>query len=337
MTGIVWRVWKPALLAFALLLSSPLHNALAQEGGETVTLAEYRARLEQIILDLSQSAASGGGAAEGALQAAREALRQVAAVQLPSGEVIKLQPALSEEHTLDQALNRLRLIQSQLAASESDNTAARLEQLKRILARPEFGPTLWERIVNWLRDLLRRLWPDQVSPEAGAAAETASNVLQWVIASVGGVLIALLLSYWLHGFLRSFVADAEARRRLEAGEDAPLTATEARQQAARLAQLGNYRQAVRQLYLSALLQLEDSGFLNKDRSLTNREYVAQVAHIPPIYIRFRPVVETFDAVWYGIREPDHEAFHRYEQAIDSLNQAIPTVEPPAPPSSGDQP
>jgi hypothetical protein len=312
------RAILPALLL--LILSVPLGIALAQDDGETISLAEYRTRLDRIVLDLSQANTA---TTKRALGSAQEALDQIAQVNLPSGEVVEIEPLLSEQHTLDQALARLRLVQSQLAASGSDNTAARLEQLRRVLARPEFAPSLGERIENWLEELWRRIQPVANTPESRAATRTASSAIQWVLAGVGGVLVALLLSYWLQGFLRSFVADAEARRRLEAGEEMPLTASAARQQAAALAQGGNYRQAVRQLYLAALLQLEESGILRYDRSLTNREYVAQVAHVPPVQRRLRPVVDTFDAVWYGVREPDRATFDRYEQDVDGLTEAIP--------------
>ena len=154
---------------------------------------------------------------------------------------------------------------------------------------------------------------------AGAAA---ARGLVWLVAGVGGVAIALLFGYWLSRLLGAFVADAEARRRREAGDDEPVTAAAARQRAVAQAQAGQYRQAVRSLYLSALLRLEERGLVRADRSLTNREYLAQVAGQAEVQRHLQPVVQTFDDVWYGVREPDRATFLRYQQEIDALNEAI---------------
>jgi hypothetical protein len=304
----------------AVWLGGPWQAGLAQAGNHTLSLAQYRARLDQVILEFSQTE---DGDEARALREAQAKLADVEAVELPSGEVITLQPLLADDETLDSALARLRLMQSQLEAAEQDNTAGRLAVLERVLARPEFTPLYrplspWQRFLNWLRSLLDRLPEGPANP----ALAVLARAFGWLIAGVGGVLVALLLSLWLRGLLRDFVADAENRRR-EAGEAVPLTALEARQQAGMLAQAGNYRQAVRQLYLSALLALEESGTLHHDRSLTNREVLARVAHITPLQRHLQSVVETFDEVWYGVQEPDHATFLGYQQEIDALMDAVP--------------
>ena len=304
-----------AWLAAWLLAVGVVGLALAQSDG-TLSLAEYAARLDQLLRAVERS---DRGAEAETVRAAGEALAGVSGVRLPSGQVVPVQPLLTEGLTKQEAVDRLTLVRDQLSAVAGDDTAARLARLERVLARREFGvatqgPSLWERLWDWLA----QHWPENLRlPEGSRLSPTVSQGALWLVAAVGGVLGALLLSYWLQGFLSNIVADTEARRRQAAGEETPLTAAQARQQAQALAQAGSYRQAVRQLYLSALLHLEERGVLRYDKGQTNREYLAQPG-VAPVREHLQPVVETFDQVWYGVREPDQGAFDAYQREVAEL-------------------
>ena len=76
----------------------------------------------------------------------------------------------------------------------------------------------------------------------------------------------------------------------------PLTADAALQRAQTFSAGGDYRTAVRYLYLSTLLLLEERGLFRYDRSLTNREYLRRVAHDPTLSAILQDVVEVFDRV-----------------------------------------
>jgi hypothetical protein len=311
------------LLFFVAALTPGL--LLAQSEYEPLSLEEFRRQVDHSVetLDALDPAASA------------ELLRLqaewvgVTTVALPSGEIVQTQPLLgapvesskAEPLDVETALARLSIVRDQLNAALHDNTAVRLALLEEVLARSAFNTpeSLWDRFWIWVRNLLRRVWPDSTpagsfNPLFGGMAEGVG----WAVAAVGGVLLVVLLSYWLQGLIRYFVVDAEARRRQESGEPFPLTAAEARQQAHVSARTGNYRQAVRQLYLSALLLLEEHRQIPYDRSLTNREVLTQVPVDHPLHTHLRPVVETFDEVWYGVHEPDQAAFSTYEQEIDRL-------------------
>ena len=101
-------------------------------------------------------------------------------------------------------------------------------------------------------------------------------------------------------------------------DDLPQTPAEARQRAAGSASAGDYRSAVRNLYLSALLTLEQHGLVPADRSLTNREVLARVGSTHPLRPHLQPVVETFDDVWYGVHEPDAGTYDAYTHSIDEV-------------------
>jgi hypothetical protein len=105
----------------------------------------------------------------------------------------------------------------------------------------------------------------------------------------------------------------------DAGEE-NLTATRALRRAEALAGGGDYRTAVRYLYLSALLLLEENGLLRYDRSLTNREYLRSVADFPELAAALRRVVEVFERVWYGYELLDEPAYRRYTTWVKELRR-----------------
>ena len=97
-----------------------------------------------------------------------------------------------------------------------------------------------------------------------------------------------------------------------------LTADSALRRAQEFSGGGDYRTAVRYLYLSTLLRLEERGLLRYDRSLTNREYLQRVAHDPDLSTVLRDVVDVFDRVWYGYQPLDAPAYQRYATAVEAL-------------------
>ncbi|MSP12747.1 MAG: DUF4129 domain-containing protein [Chloroflexi bacterium] len=311
-------------LVTAIIVAVALRASPLQGQGKTISLAEYTSQIRDTLEQLEQAPE---GARADALRAAQAVLGNIVTVAMPSGAQLAVQPLLPDGVSVDMALQRLRLMDEQLATAKGDNFAARRAALEAILARPEFNrpgqeESLWQRFLKWLRSLLPAELPGAIG---NPAVRTLAEIGVWIVAGVGAVLIVLLLSYWLQGLISHFVADVEARRRRSTGEEVPLTAQAARQQAASMAQAGDYRGAVRRLYLAALLQLEENGLLRYDRSLTNREYLTQVSRSPSLSSHLAPVVETFDDVWYGVHEPDRATFDRYQQEVRNLTSAAPQI------------
>ena len=322
----LWRLFA-LLWLIALLLPAPLH---AQ--GRTLSLADYEARLEQALAQLN------GAEGDDPLAAAQATLADVRRVELPSGERITLRPLLAD---LDDgagdaviARERLTLVISQLEAAAGDDLVERLAVLDDVFARAGLSARrpwwrrLWQNFVEWLEART----PDRAGPGANVAPLVQG--VGWLVAAAAAVLLIGLLSYWLQRLLGNFADGGSARRTAAADEEAA-TAQEARQRATSLAQAGSYRDAVRQLYLSTLLSLEERGVLRRDRSLTNREVLAQLDWAassaagsgaalsgPALHQRLRDIVDTFDGVWYGVQEPDGETFAEYEQAVAAIEREM---------------
>lgn len=301
------------LLVSWLLVGARVHAA----DDETQTLAEYEQTLLAALAALNANNDPQYGLAE-----SKALLNEVTVVRLPSGSEVALQPLLVGVDDPLTAQARLSVVQGQIALAAGDNSATRLAALKAVLARAEFNQPepLWQRIVRWLRDLLARWFPNQ--PDNALTAPISERLLTlagWVVIGIACLVLVVVLSYWLQALLGGLVRDVTLRRRRQNGDAEPLSAVEARQRATALAHSGDYRQAVRQLYLSALLTLEEQRLLVVNRSLTNREVLASVGEQTSLRMHLEPAVRVFDDVWYGVHEPDAATFTAYATEIDQLN------------------
>ncbi len=260
------------------------------------------------------------------LEEAASRLTTVSAVRLPDGTVIPvdhawLQDALSSP-TPDFPLIAARLgaLIDAAALPPSSAPADALARLERLLTAPPFDRSAPETpqwlidFFDWLAWLIETfLRPVEMAPP------TATNTVAWVIMLVGVVLLLAVILYLLVNLRRGIVGDA---RITADNDDSVPTASEAFDQASALARDGDYRAAVRSLYLSALLWLDEQNLLRYDRALTNREYLERAQRNPALLARLTPVIETFDQVWYGHTPVDASAFAAYRQQIEALRREM---------------
>src|SRR5262249_19603408 len=135
-----------------------------------------------------------------------------------------------------------------------------------------------------------------------------------------GVLVVIGALYYLAKGLR--IQRALVKLPIEANND-PETSGDARDFAATSEATQDYRSAIRYLYLSSLLLLDERGLIHYDRTLTNREHLRQVANLPHLVEALRPVVNTFDRVWYGFEPVDETMYQEFRQNVDRLHQMTP--------------
>lgn len=310
-----WRQvrWPIGLLLLSLLSVGSL--SLRAQDSPSLTLAAYQKKLE------AWQAALTDASAPSQLTALQAEVATIQQITLPSGAMMTIRPLLGQpgEDTMDRATARRRMtsVIAELNAAPNDQTAERLQLLTAIFQRPDFvaHDSLWQRFWRWLRSWLPSL------PTNDRRPEPVAPLFQWVgwaLFGLGAALLIWLLSYWLQHLLGSFMDGVE--RRAAAETALPETAAAARTTAHRLAAAGSYREAVRHLYLAALLALHERNLLTYQPSDTNREVLATVQARPRLHQQLQPVVETFDNVWYGVHEPDRTAFDQYAAAVDKLEE-----------------
>ncbi|MEZ4511834.1 MAG: DUF4129 domain-containing protein [Chloroflexota bacterium] len=257
-------------------------------------------------------------------EAVAQRLREITAVSLPDGQTIAVDHSfLIRELQSGDGQRAAELLDALLQQHQSwpqpQFTAADREPLDEILQRPEFqyDTPPPSRLQQWWQDLVDRFWafiarllPDRSTP----AGQLIGSLTTWL----GGVLLVLVIAVALWNLLGGLVADA----RFVADDPAEefLSAEGARVRAQQLAEGGDYRTAVRYLYLSALLLLEEHNLLRYDRSRTNREYLRSVAHRPELAAILQEVVEVFDRVWYGFQPLGQSDYDRYAAQVEALKR-----------------
>ncbi|MBE2202198.1 MAG: DUF4129 domain-containing protein, partial [Anaerolinea sp.] len=133
---------------------------------------------------------------------------------------------------------------------------------------------------------------DTTTPAAVLSQPTRSRLL--LITAIVGV-AALLIGAALFLLLPEPEKQPATRRRAEEVE----TADAALDMAGQLAAAGQYREAVRHLFLAALFTLAENRAITLDQSLTNHELLTQARDHPALVRALQPVIHTFDRVWYG--------------------------------------
>jgi hypothetical protein len=298
------------LLALTIALASPWPVAALPTVGAadgTVSQEAYRQSIA-LALELVERDEP---------QLAADLLAGIAAVELPGGEVMPVDhgwfvAALrAGEPDLEAVAARLSALLGELETWPPGAVAPdAFERLSGILSRPEFQPRqepdlnpLLERLaelLDFLPDLSSLPWLGDLLVVAGLAV------------------LAGIVAYIAAGLWGSFAAQAEVAEEGAGAE--PLTAGQALSRSRERALAGDYRTAVRLLYLSTLLLLEERKLLRYDRTLTNREYLGQVADHPSLGEALRPVVDTFDEVWYGQVEPDAGGYEAYARQVDRVRE-----------------
>jgi len=306
-----------------LLLLVAYRTALADT--PPMSLAAYR----QLIADLHQLVAKMPNPPTADTQAQLGTiagrLSAITALTLPDGTTIPIDHSFLVAQLTASPADIVR-IQNLFAALENTldtQTDLKLDpdsltQLERILAEPQFrrseNSSKWQ---EWLNSLNKRIlaFLEKLFPKITIDLPNLQSLL-----TVAGILtLGLVLAYTLRNILGVLVTESELKNEHNS-PDKPLTAATAIQQARSFSHHGDYRMAVRYLYLSTLLMMEERGLLRYDRSKTNREYLESLRDHPQLSRTFDNIVQVFDRVWYGYRSIDQETFDQYVEQVTNLQR-----------------
>lgn len=308
------------LLLCALLLGATPHAAYAQD--TSPDLPTYETWLREAF------AAAQRGDRLGLGQVAPQ-LIETSTIRDAEGTLIPidnrwLEEALQEEQPdLPQIAQRLGALIETLSHPNTDVPDNALQRLQEMLNNPPFAQTeegdetrnndLLLRFLEWLFRQLDRLFGD-----AGGPGTQPIDVVGWLLV---GVSILILVGAGIYLFInmrRSLTREAHVN--ISGDDEIMISAAAAFQQASSLAHDGDYRTAMRYLYLSALLWLDERELLRYDRALTNREYLERLRDNPDLRAHLTPIVDTFDRVWYGYDALNADDFASYQQQVEDLRK-----------------
>jgi hypothetical protein len=252
---------------------------------------------------------------------------EVTAVSIPDGDTVDLNHAVLEVQLRADPpdLEALAALLDTILATrdswpEPVHTAAAIASLDEILNRSEFqwtaeeeaepdeSPDFLTRILEFLSDL----FPD-VNLNIGG------DLFGSLIGILSAVILAVALFMAMRGLFMDFIVEREFSEDGQE-EDELLTAETALKRAQTLSTGGDYRMAVRYLYLSTLLIMEERGLFRYDRSKTNREYLRSLKGRPEMAATLRDVVDVFDRVWYGFQPLSQSDYSQYQTRVEALKR-----------------
>lgn len=247
----------------------------------------------------------------------------------------------SAEADLREGLKLYAELQSRPAPIDAHAKAA------EILARPEFQhvestpdevkpegdeapgwlATLFKRFLEWLRE--RK--PDQQqrapTPSGDVSMAGANAVMLGALILVIGVLIFILV--------RSVRSKKSATALDETGglvqsaleHDAMSALSKPAETWASLADglaaRGEFREAIRHLYLALLARLHRDGTINYDPTLSNWEYLRAFSGPSSAKSGFKELTRRFDFAWYGHLEIDSGSYQGFRQIAEPMIQPAP--------------
>jgi hypothetical protein len=252
---------------------------------------------------------------------------------------------------LRQALPLVVQARDEMRARKAQTETA-AQRAQRILARPEFAvdpekvaqapepekppseaPGWWRSFVEWLERVLNKLGPDHgptVSLPSGGAF--SANIL--VVVVVAGVVIAL--TYLLisgrrktAGINEGLEISTTAETGLAADPQSALSRLPEGWAglADELASRGEFREAVRSLYLALLSKLHRLGAIDYDPAYSNWDYFrgfkGRREWLPP----FRELTSRFDFAYYGHLPVDSQGYHAFRTLTQPLLTADSNAEP----------
>jgi len=200
------------------------------------------------------------------------------------------------------------------AAAGFSNSQAR-EVLAEILNSREFSQT---RQMSRLEELVEALlrWFGYKAP--------AAQIGDWSILVTGVfVVVGLVLGLYLLRLVAPFwqTLAPEVREGEEGGAGSlPPTPANLLAQAEAKARAGDFRDALRHLYLSLLMDLDGRKVITYRAAKTNFEYLREITNQGvALQETFRDMVNLFEHKWYGLEEcsPDD-----YRQGLDLYNALL---------------
>lgn len=149
--------------------------------------------------------------------------------------------------------------------------------------------------------------------------EALDETLQ-VLGAVGIVVAAVAVILIFSGLSRGSSSSTRPRAISELAEALGMASPEARKRAEEAAGAGDYRSAIRYRCLSVLLTLDEEGKLQFDRAATDREYLFRAPG--GLQEELQPLLERFEAVWYGGEEAGAEDWQVYTARAAAIEARV---------------
>ena len=230
-------------------------------------------------------------------------------------------PASADKpNSLPQPVQMSRMADIKPASGQIDapSPESRKQMVGEILSRKEFRNSQ----LSTLDKALQRVG-DKVNRAIGWVAKHMSKLpgLPEKTAETLGVIVIIIFVIIVASIiLRLSLSRRYSREEIEENDlyDGPASSKKALDEAGRFAQNGDFRSALRLVYLAVLLDLDDRELIRFDRTGTNWEYYRALKGHSKIQSTLRPVTMTFDRKWYGHEQASDEDYRTFVEAYQAV-------------------
>ena len=331
------RLSRSALF-FSLILGIDTLLMTGAVRGESISIDEYRARIQRTIESLESK--------EGALQQEEishleDVFSSGLIVRDTSGAAVRtdhqgplrwVKGENDASHGRSDLKTYLKSLLEQLSWEEKigslmSGTAwgEKRRRLDEIYETKEFSALKEKKTPPWkayIEELLNRVreWLQTHAGSFGAifSGKWIQYLLYGVIFTAGGVLVVLIFRSvgpigwrWRQPVLKQ----------TPEGKVPETDWITWREQARSKAQEGAFREAIRSLFVSALMEGRHRGWWDYEPETTNREHLARVGEPVERREALRRLTELYERSWYGLGHPGREEFHRCEEWLERIAAA----------------
>ena len=141
--------------------------------------------------------------------------------------------------------------------------------------------------------------------------------LKYVLFPLGVIAIGIVLIFFIKQIRMNLISDIREEE-VDIVDDNVRTEKAALAYADTAEASNDFRGALRYLYLSAVLHLQENGILPYDKSLTNREYLHQSQLDTNLQETLGPAVTVFDEIWYGHKPCNAETVANYRDLLQKV-------------------
>jgi hypothetical protein len=228
----------------------------------------------------------------------------------PPGNTAKLNEVEGRLRALDE-----RLIEAQAPRRAGHSLDETPRALNDILARPEYKPKPEDPLTIFWRNLKNRIFEavTRILEALGRSVFGAALGREWILKALILFVLAVVVLLLIRILMRADFKKKKPKSRRVLGEEIPahLTARDIAGSAMAAARAGDFRIAIRRLYIACLYDLADKGLIDLESNSTNRDYFRLVSRTPILSNPMEYLTERFDFFWYGKYPATSQDFDDY--------------------------
>lgn len=254
-------------------------------------------------------------------------------------ECEKEQKAQKRIQKLSNIGDRLDAIDDQLhaledSASTASATKDQREKIHEILSRSAYLEKKDDPLTSYLKetrrkiiDFLSNLFRKIFGAVVGAGGEANVFFLVLIVIAIGAaIIIALKMFAQDRGPKKSRKKRSVLGEEIEEG----VSSADLASLALAAARSGDFRSAIRKLYISLLYELAERNLIEIEPQTTNHEYLARISKFGALVAPMRYMTDRFDYFWYGMFPSSEEDFKAFlERYSEAMNRARVTESTPA--------